>query len=95
MRGAAAILLILVGGCLILGPVVANAYNTNREKERIAEFYSRTTNAAVLPDAMTPTGHTAYDWGCFVAEAVMAMMGVICSRTQRAVQSPINLADGR
>jgi hypothetical protein len=61
MRGTVAILLILIGGCLILGPVVANAYNTNREKERIAEFYSRTTNAAVLPDAMMPAGHTAYD----------------------------------
>jgi hypothetical protein len=95
MRGAVAILLILIGGCLILGPVVANAYNTNREKERIAEFYSRTTNAAVLPDSMMPTGHTAYDWGCFVAGAVMAMTGVICSRTQGAVQSPINPADRR
>jgi hypothetical protein len=63
MRGSIAIALIVVGGCLLLGPLVINAYNSNRDKDRVAEFYSRTSNAAVLPKNLTLSAFTAYDWG--------------------------------
>jgi hypothetical protein len=80
MRGSIAIALIVVGGCLLLGPLVINAYNSNRDKDRVAEFYSRTSNAAVLPKNLTLSAFTAYDWGCFIVGAIMAGMGIVRSR---------------
>jgi hypothetical protein len=81
MRAAVAITLIIVGGIILLAPVIAHAYTTNREKERIAEFYSRIGNAAVLPDAMQPSPYSGYDWGCFVAGAALAWTGIRKARS--------------
>ncbi len=82
MRVAVVITLIVVGGLIILGPVVAHTYTTNRDKDRIAEFYARTTNAAVLPEAMQPSaGYGGYDWACFIAGAVLATTGIRRSRS--------------
>ncbi len=80
MRTGIAIALIVVGGCLILGPVLANAYTSNRDKDRVAEFYTRNTNAATLPEQLHPSGYARYDWACLVAGAIMAGIGVTRSR---------------
>jgi hypothetical protein len=41
MRNAVTLALIIMAGLVILGPVAAQAYSSNRDKERVAEFYSR------------------------------------------------------
>src|SRR5579871_6189271 len=76
MNLVTAVALIVIGGFLILGPLLANAYNGNRDKDRVAEFYTRNGTGAVLPYAMAPSGYTNYDWGCFVAGAIMVWIGV-------------------
>ena len=50
MKSYVAITLILVGGLIILGPL----YSIERNKDRIAEFYTRNGSAVVLPDTMQP-----------------------------------------
>ena len=80
MRAGIAIALIVVGGCLILGPVLANAYTSNRDKDRVAEFYTRNSNAATLPEQLHPSAYARYDWACLVAGAIMAGIGVTRSR---------------
>lgn len=87
MKNAVAIMLIVVGGCLVLGPVLTNAYTTNREKERIAEFYTRNGNGAPLPEVMQPSGHTVYDWACLIAGVAVAAAGATKSRSASEVQS--------
>jgi hypothetical protein len=73
-------ILIVFGGLLVLGPVADHTYSNARDKDRIAEFYSRTTNAATLPTAMEPTGYQSYDWACLVAGVCMVVAGVERSR---------------
>ncbi len=82
MKTGVAIALIIVGGCLILGPVLANAYARNRDKIRVAEFYTRNGNAAALPAEMQPSGYGSYDWACLLAGAgaIAAGIGVTRSR---------------
>jgi hypothetical protein len=81
MKIAVAIVLMVIGGLIILGPLAAHSYSSNRQKERIAEFYSRTTNAAVLPDAMSPEPYSVYDFVCFAAGAVCLATGIARSRS--------------
>ena len=71
-----AVALIVIGGLLILGPLLANAYNGSRDKDRVAEFYTRNGSGSVLPYAMMPSGYSNYDWACFVAGAIMVWIGV-------------------
>jgi hypothetical protein len=82
MRVGVPIALVVFGVCLILGPLLANAYTNNRDKDRIAEFYSRNGSAVVLPNDMHPSGYTAYDFGCFFAGVAMGGVGVMRSRSQ-------------
>ncbi len=69
-------ILIVLGGLLVLAPVAAHTYSNVREKDRIAEFYSRTTNAATLPTAMEPTKYQPYDWSCLAVGVLMVVIGV-------------------
>ena len=80
MKIAVAIVLMAIGALIILGPLAAHAYCNSRQKERIAEFYSRTTNAAVLPEAMYPETYSGYDFACFAAGAVCVTTGIARSR---------------
>ena len=80
MRGGVAIALIAFGVCLILGALLANIYTSNRDKERVAEFYTRNSNLAPLPTEMRPSGPQFYDLGCFLAGATMVGIGVMRSR---------------
>ena len=87
MKVAVAIVLIAVGAIVILGPVVAHAYTDNRDKERIAEYYSShsiagTTGYASLPPDLRPTGYVLYDFGCWAAGVGMVVVGVILSRSK-------------
>jgi len=81
MKIAAAIVLMVIGALVILGPLAAHSYNNNRQEERIAEFYSRTTNAAVLPETMYPESYSVYDIACFAAGAVCVATGIARSRS--------------
>ncbi|MBM3883232.1 MAG: hypothetical protein FJ387_26560 [Verrucomicrobia bacterium] len=82
MKTGVPIALIIVGGCLILGPVLANAYTRNRDKTRIAEFYTRNSNAAVLPAEMQSSGYGGYDWACLVAGAAAITAGIGVTRSR-------------
>jgi hypothetical protein len=57
MKNGVTIALIVVGGCLLFGPVLVNVYTSNKDKDRVAEFYTRNTNAAVLPRELAPSGY--------------------------------------
>ncbi len=87
MKASVVIVLIVVGSFVILGPVVAHAYTNNRDKERVAEYYSRhsiayTTGYASLPPDLSPTGYGLYDFGCWAAGVGMVVVGVIGSRSK-------------
>ena len=87
MKAAVAIALIVFGAIVILGPVVAHAYTNNRDKERVAEYYSRhplpgTTGYVSLPPDLSPTGYWLYDYGCWAAGVGMVVVGVIGSRSK-------------
>ena len=87
MKSAVAIVLIVAGAFMILGPVAAHAYTDNRDKERVAEYYSRhsiadTTGYASLPPDLHPTGYGLYDFGCWAAGVGMVVVGVIVSRSK-------------
>jgi hypothetical protein len=84
MRSAAALALVVVGGLVILGPVAAHAYLDNRDKERIAEFYSRNGSAIVLPNDLHPTAYGPYEFGCWAAGVGMALAGVLQARSAPA-----------
>lgn len=47
-----AVALILVGGLIILGAVASAGVSHERDKERVAEFYRKNSNAAVLPSEL-------------------------------------------
>jgi hypothetical protein len=81
MKNAIAVALIVMGGLIILGPIAAGAYSSNRDKDRVAEFYSHNTNAAVLPNDLHPTGHDTYDYACWLAGVGMVLAGVIRERS--------------
>jgi hypothetical protein len=66
--------------------LVAHSYRDGRERDRVAEFYQRNGNAAVLPEPLKPTGYGAYDAGCFLAGAVMVVVGIYRSRPARGLQ---------
>jgi len=76
MKSYVAVTLIVVGGLIILGPL----YSIERNKDRIAEFYSRNGSAVVLPDAMQ-TKNTLYEWVCLAIGLGMVATGVNCVRT--------------
>ena len=87
MKTAVVVVLILGGALVILGPVAAHAYTDNRDKERVAEFYSRTgaiigTGYASLPPDLRPTGYGLYDFGCWAVGVGMVVLGVIGSRSK-------------
>jgi hypothetical protein len=81
MRNLVAVVLIIMGGLVILGPIGAQAYSSNRDKERVAEFYNRNSNAAVLPKDLHPTGYGPYDYACWLAGVGMVFAGVILARS--------------
>ena len=76
MKSYIAVALIVVGGLLILGPVLVHAHSRGRDKELIAEFFAKNGNGAVLPDVMLPAGYAVYEWGCLAAGVVMVIAGI-------------------
>jgi hypothetical protein len=76
MKPAVAIALIVVGGLLILGPVIAHVYLHERDLQRVAEFYTRNGNAVTLTAEMEPTGISAFDWASFAVGVAMIWTGV-------------------
>jgi hypothetical protein len=70
MKPFLAMTMIVMGGLLVLGPV----WSAQKQKERIADFYQKQGNGALLPKEMSP--HDAYDWICLVGGALLAFAGV-------------------
>jgi hypothetical protein len=84
MKPAVAIALIVVGGLLILGPVIAHVYVHERDQQRVAEFYTRNGNAVTLPTVMEPTGISTFDWASFAVGVAMIWTGVDRSKAAPA-----------
>lgn len=88
MKPVVSTVLIIVGGVLILGPLLAHAYTHNRAQERLAEYGSRhsiagtTPGYATVPHYLIPTGYGLYDFGCWAAGVAMVVVGVIGSRSK-------------
>ena len=78
MRGSGPIALLVVGGCLMLGPMVSISYTRNRDRDRVAEFYSKHGNAETLPAEMRPSESPGSNSGavCFIAGAILLLIGV-------------------
>jgi hypothetical protein len=76
MRNPVAVALVVMGGLVILGPVLAGAYSRSANKEIIAEFYRRHGLQEELPEAMRPAGSGLYAWACWLAGTGMVMAGV-------------------
>ena len=89
MHLVTALALIVMGGLLILGPLLAKTCDGKRDKDRIAEFFTRNGNAAVLPYEMKPSGYADYDWACFIAGALMVWIGIRRSRLGKTPGMPI------
>jgi len=70
MKISIAEILIIMGGLLILTPVIL----AERQRARIAEFYQKQGNGAILPAEMHENG--AYDWVCLGTGMAMAFYGV-------------------
>ena len=83
----AGIVLIVVGGLLLLGAIAAGAIGHDRDQERVAEFYRKNSNAAVLPHQLQPPPFTATEAFGFLAGGVMVLAGIWRSRTP-AARSP-------
>ena len=77
------IMLIVLGVVVILVPVASYAYRDSRDREHVAEFYQRNSNAAVLPSDLRPAGYGAYDAACFVAGSIIVLVGIFRSRPAR------------
>jgi hypothetical protein len=91
MRQTFPVALIVLGAIIIIVPVVAHAYSANRDKDRVAEFYTRNSNAATLPPALTPAEYTIYDYMCFWAGAVLAAVGsMYASKSVRRTWEPVS-----
>jgi hypothetical protein len=84
MKPAVAVALIVVGGLLILGPVIAHLYIHECDQQRVAEFYTRNGNAVTLPTEMEPTGISAFDWASFAVGVAMIWTGVDRSKAAPA-----------
>ena len=77
-----ALILVVMGSLVILGPVVVSAYSHTTNKENVAEYYRRNSMNTPLPEAMEPAGTGPYAWACWVAGAGMVFAGVRKSRVQ-------------
>jgi hypothetical protein len=62
--------MIVVGGLLILGPVLSS----RTQKARIAQFYEKNGNGALLPREMA--AHDAFDWMCLFGGAFLTLAGI-------------------
>ena len=65
MRNVAALTLVIVGALVILGRVAAHAYLNNRDKERVAEFYTYKDDGSctltIFPAPIPRTGEVGID----------------------------------
>jgi hypothetical protein len=84
MRNTLAVVLIMMGGLVILGPVLTGTYLRATNKDRIAEFYSRNSPSIELPDAMESGTSGLYGWACWLAGTGMVVSGIrtSCPQTQ-------------
>jgi hypothetical protein len=80
MKASIVITLIIMGGLLILAPVIS----LERQRDRVAEFYKKNGNAAILAAAMDL--NNTYDWTCIAAGAVLVLVGVRQALRSRDVQ---------
>ncbi|HZZ29836.1 MAG TPA: hypothetical protein VFE46_17705 [Pirellulales bacterium] len=70
------VMMIVVGGLLILGPIAAHECSQERSRDQVAEFYFHNSNAAVLPEAMQ-SNYGAYDFVCLIVGVGTLGLGII------------------
>ena len=68
--------LVVIGATLVLAPVLTHAISSAHDKERIAEFFRRNPNNAVLPAALEPSGFAGYHWACFGIGVSLLFAGI-------------------
>gem|GEM_PF-3027351 len=78
MRNPVAVALIVVGGLVIVGPLMAGADTRTANKDNIAEFYWRHGLSTELPGAMEPARSGPCAWAYWLADAGMVVAG--CGR---------------
>jgi cytosine/uracil/thiamine/allantoin permease len=86
MKPSVAVALIVIGGLLVLGPVIAHGYIHERDQQRVAEYYTRNGNAVIMPKVMEPTGISAFDWASFAVGVAMIWTGVERSKATGVAQ---------
>ncbi|HEX4792468.1 MAG TPA: hypothetical protein VH370_01685 [Humisphaera sp.] len=84
MRFLVALALIVVGGLVIVSPIVAEAYSRAANRENVAEFYRRNSSGIGLPEAMQPAGTGPYAWACWVSGTGIVVAGVFAARSRSA-----------
>jgi hypothetical protein len=76
MRILTALVLIVLGSLLILGPLVISANSRAANKENVAEYYRRNSYGVGLPEAMEPAGTGPYAWACWASGTLMVVCGM-------------------
>jgi hypothetical protein len=82
-----AVALIVVGGLIILGVVASAGISHERDKERVAEFYRKNSNAAVLPSGLRPEMISPAELFGFAAGGVMVLVGIWRSRSAAVLRA--------
>jgi hypothetical protein len=83
MKTPIAMALIIVGGVLIVAPVLSGSLNEPPPTT------NNTARVPLLPDELRPKPYRAYDWACMATGAVMGFIGIRGSGPGR--ESPANL----
>ncbi|HAB19536.1 MAG TPA: hypothetical protein PLX89_08620 [Verrucomicrobiota bacterium] len=73
MKSSVRIALVVVGGLLIAGPLLALQWQVHRA----AEFYERHGGGSALPDEIRPRPYAAYDWASLASGAVLVLLGTL------------------
>src|SRR3954447_7054382 len=89
MKTPIAIVLILVGGVLIVAPILSS----QRQLERAASHFQEHGEGSPLPEELRPKPYQAYDWACLATGAVLSFIGIRGSgRSREALPSSRNRA---
>lgn len=80
--------LIVLGSLIILATLGSAAVSRERDQQRVAEFYHKNTNSAVLPKALSPDPISLPEVIGFLTGGAMVGVGVVWSLADRRKQAP-------
>jgi hypothetical protein len=78
------LVLMFLGGAIILASVISAGMSYERDKERVAAFYQKNGNGAVVPNPLMPEAVRPLDVLGFIAGGIMVAVGTAKSRTPAA-----------